>query len=252
MLEVIGVTASGVMAALLAAPAADVAKHLGCQNFLYKSLILVQDHVWIGVPLAMVGVTIFESLRRSAGHPKVWQVVHEELDDFHDRVFSQTEIDDQHHHRVTLFRKVEWVFCRRRWPWSGWLKPVERSGHTSRKTSSIFKAPEAGDGCEGVAGKTWSRKKPVYVTGLPDIVADESMIAEYARKTWTPEWWVRKRMPTARSFYGIPLEVDNVVWGVVIIDSVHQGMDYQRIKRRYKDTARNLSRQLKLLRGRKP
>lgn len=72
-----------------------------------------------------------------------------------------------HDHRVTLFRKG-WAWLFRAWPWSGWLIPVERSGHMHRKKGSVFRLSDNSKKVEGVAGQAWARGT-VIIQDLPDL-----------------------------------------------------------------------------------
>ena len=116
--------------------------------------------------------------------------------------------------------RVRFWLCR--WPWSGWLVPVERSGHTTRRSHTIFLAPDDADQAEGIAGQTWAQNRVVVVNGLSDVNENPSreVLAEYAQRTWIAETWVlQKQRQHARSFCGIPVEVKGKLWGVIVLDS---------------------------------
>lgn len=169
--------------------------------------------------------------------PWVWESVHKLLDKYRGMVFTITDQDAEHEHRLTLFRRTccllwiwpfrcrFWPWGKRRFPWSGWLAPVERSGQTTQRTGTVFLVPDDADNVEGVAGQTWSRNKVVHVKNLPDLSTTPTpeQIAEYARNTWVSEDWVKQRLrsgkPFSRCLYGVPIEVDGERWGVIILDS---------------------------------
>jgi hypothetical protein len=110
--------------------------------------------------------------------------------------------------------------------------PYARSGHTTQKIQSVFRAPDDADKAEGIAGKTWITSKVVSVTGLPDLSSSElrrnphqreNCITEYAEKTNVNRRWIEERLstrrPIARSYCGIPVEVGSEMWGVIVLDS---------------------------------
>jgi len=163
--------------------------------------------------------------RRAVGPPWIWDAIHSNLDSFRDYAFPDQQGDMLHEHRVTLFKYVRWHWCFKKWPWSGWLVPVERSGFTTRRTSAAFRAPDDANEVEGVAGATWASKSAVPVPELPDISAQSpaEQIAEYAKKSFVSKAWVeayiKKGRPLARSFLGIPVDVRGKRWGVIVLDS---------------------------------
>jgi hypothetical protein len=159
------------------------------------------------------------------GPPWLWETIHHHLDVFRDYAFGDEAANQLHHHRVTLFRYYRWRFCFRRWPWSGWLVPVERSGHTTRRTGVAFKAPDNADQAEGVAGVTWASRELLPVESLPilDNSSSEADIQTYATRTWVSEKWIEHALGhgkiLARSYVGIPVLVKGVRWGVLVLDS---------------------------------
>jgi hypothetical protein len=116
-------------------------------------LTWAQQSAWISIPLLTAGLALMQVVRSMIGPPWVWDTVHYLLDKFQEHVF-EGQSGPLHHHRVTLFkytRRRLW-FCR--WPWSGWLVPVERSGHTTRRSHTVFLTPDDADQAEGIAGQT--------------------------------------------------------------------------------------------------
>jgi hypothetical protein len=180
-----------------------------------------QTAAWWLLPLLIIVSGVLGLLRKLIGPPWLWHTVHSYLDTFRDEAFEVGPDDDLHHHRVTLFRHVGWCWRFAKWPWSGWLVPVERSGHTTQSSISVFKAPDDADNAEGVAGRTWARRRIMMVSNLPDLGAEtsEDALKRYCEATGISVDWARKRRPRARSFCGMPVEVKGQLWGVIVLDS---------------------------------
>lgn len=168
--------------------------------------------------------------------------------------------------RVTIFKRVQWKWWMTPWkcliwPWgwgrypgSGWLILVHRSGHTTKTSTTAFLAPDDAPQAEGVAGLAWRGDDAVRVRNLPDLnliryvgtgrsiwysfrnrfnwpssasdrfAADSVMVAQYAKATNTSTravWQrVRSRKRTPISILAMPLETpDNQRWGVLVLDS---------------------------------
>jgi hypothetical protein len=102
---------------------------------------------------------------------------------------------------------------------------MARSGHTNQNVLSVFKAPDDGDNAEGVAGLAWISKQPEYISDLPEINAtsSEDLIEEYANATNVSVSFVRRRIlrrrSNPRSLIAIPIEVNNQVKWIVVLDS---------------------------------
>lgn len=180
-----------------------------------------QRNAWWQLPVFTIAAGVLGLLRKQLGSPWLWDAVKFSLDEIQKIAFTMGDSDGQHHHRVTLFKYVPWAWCLRRWPWSGWLVPVERSGHTTRSGVSYFKAPDAADQAEGIAGLTWARRRTVGVSDLPELTAQSSNaeLQTYATSTGLSIEQVKDKLPKARSFAGIPVEVGGRVWGVIVLDS---------------------------------
>lgn len=134
-----------------------------------RTLTWSQNNAWLLIPILTVVVGFAQVVRRTLGAPWVWAVVHSLLDILQKRAFGEEPEAPLHHHRATLFRHVTWKFCLRRWPWSGWLVPVERSGHATRRSSVFFRAPDDADRAEGVAGQTWACSGVIFRDNLPNL-----------------------------------------------------------------------------------
>lgn len=174
------------------------------------------------------------------GPPWVWATIHSILNEFREHAFrAETTGDPLHYHRVTLFKHVRmkwwlsheswrsrfWPWGKGRYPWSGWLVPVARSGHTTKSSSTVFLAPDDADHAEGVAGKTWALNSTLPVSKLPNLQdsPNQEQIADYSRRTFASEDWLRTRLgndkPLPQSLHGIPVEVKGKPWGVLVLDS---------------------------------
>jgi GAF domain len=147
--------------------------------------------------------------------------VHYLLDTFREHAFEKERGAPLHYNRVTLFKHVRfrWALCK--WPWSGWLIPMERSGHTTQKSRTAFLVPDNADLVQGIAGQTWAQNSVVMVNELPDLNGSPSpeRFDEYARKTWVSVRWLQRRSQHGRAFCGIPVEVKGRMSGVIVIDS---------------------------------
>lgn len=120
------------------------------------------DTAWIWLTCAIVVGAAANWLWGRLRHPAVSDATNAILDEFQEALFAKTG-GDYAHHRVTLFKRVSWraTFAkdnagRLRWPWSGWLVPVARSGHGTRQTGVRFLCPDDTDHAQGVAGRAWA------------------------------------------------------------------------------------------------
>jgi hypothetical protein len=246
-----GQVAAIVLSAMLSGSLrADPNKLNGAWALFAPSLIWIQNRAWIFLLLLGAFLAASEIARKVVGPPWVWDAVHYYLDVFQEYAFPEQAGDMLHDHRVTLFKYVRWRWCLRRWPWSGWLVPLERSGHTTQRTNIAFRAPDDASQAEGVAGATWASKWAVPVSDLPDLSENSSAqdIQSYAEKTFVSAEFLGKYMrrgrPLARSFLGIPVEVKSKRWGVVVMDSKREMHVAPRYLSLYTIIARFLSRLL--------
>lgn len=181
----------------------------------------IQDCSWFLTPI-LIGVFGFSQLVcRMIGPPWIWKAIRTLLDDLRNNAFGDKSNDPLHYHRATLFKHCRFRFTLRQWPWKGWLVPVERSGHTTLHSKTCFLAPNKADQAEGIAGQTWSRRKTLFIQNLPNLKSNPSddNISKYARGSWVTEKWVRDHEHLTRSFCGLPVEVGNNLWGVIVLDS---------------------------------
>jgi hypothetical protein len=210
---------------------------------LKSPLIGLQGQLWWLFVLTFVLAFLAKSADKRICDQWGHETVKEMLDILRDVGFPGSQ-DPVHYHRVTLFRYRKWWPCLRVWPWSGWLVPVVRSGHTTLNHRTCFLAPDDADQAEGVAGRCWSTKSVVLVPSegskvpLPQIHDEEQRPHDprvpadtYARATFVSTDWVLKMKPHSRSFLGIPVVVHGAPWGVIIVDS--RGNAIQRAKEIY-------------------
>jgi hypothetical protein len=176
---------------------------------------------WVALPLLAVVSGALGLVRTYVGPPSTWKTLHHFLNVFREESFKNVKEDPEHHHRVTLFKYVRyrWWFCR--WPWTGWVRAVERSGHTTHRRGIVYRAPDEADDAEGVAGRAWVTKRVILVSKLPDLhtAPSEEDFRVYAEQTFVSVAWAKKHRPSARSLCGIPVEVSGTPWGVIVLDS---------------------------------
>ena len=127
------------------------------------------------------------------------------------------------HQKFALWRTLPWRMDRH--PWSGWLVPVARSGHATQIVRSRFLAPDKAARAEGFAGLTWRTRSINTIINLPDLssASPEGEMTSYSHKTKISMAWLRGRLEQneelPRALRGIPVEVDNALWGVIVLDS---------------------------------
>jgi len=189
---------------------------------------LKDNSTWMLIVLGFSSAGIYW-FSRYMGPPVVWRQVQYILDEQRDILFgseSQGKPDPVHHHRVTLYKMVNF-----RWYWPfgkrGWLIPVARCGDVTKSGIPKFKAPRVKPGeAEGVTGLSWETQKTVSVHDLPNInrrIVAKKWLEAYAKATNTSIEWVKNRKKRGRKFPGAilatSLEIHGKVWGVLSIDS---------------------------------
>jgi len=197
---------------------------------------LQQNNWWLLLTLMALAACV-KVVKDALERTWIWSAVQAIIDRIQTEAFGQ-QVGYAHHHRATLFRYQKylwWPFPRRhpfwpwgwgRWPGSGWLIPVIRSGHTTQRTTTYFLAPDDADHVEGVVGHIWASNKEMAL-GVGNTVqrgAADNAVSEYAGKTFVSATWVRgelsKDKVLAASFRGLPVEGKaGHKWGVVILDS---------------------------------
>lgn len=190
------------------------------------ALAVLQANAWIIILISTLLIIVLNFALRIIGEPWRWNAIQLVLDRFRDSVYLKSFPKDPiHHHRVTLFKHVPFSAQINKWPWSGWLVPMARSGHTNQNSNTIFMAPDDADKAEGVAGLAWASKRTESISLLPEINSsiDEITLLKYSRATnVTPETIkvrLSKRRSNPRSLIAIPIEVNSRVRWIIVLDS---------------------------------
>jgi len=199
---------------------------------------------WV-IPVVLIATPLVIAVRRKFDDSHL-DSVHGLLDQICDATFKNERFLHEQHRRVTLFRHQYFFFGKLHF-WGGYLVPVERSGESTRKTDTVFAAPDNGEACQGVAGMTWSRRRNVSIDSLPDLSVDNSEAAQqrYATMSFYPIERIKKKAPRPLSLFGIPVEVGGKKWGVIVIDSAHQKINARAVKQVFDNIAPTLSSYLK-------
>jgi hypothetical protein len=187
-------------------------------------------------PVFALTLVVTQALRPFVTSPAQFSAVHRILTGLRDHVVGPQTGAPYHFDRATLFRRYRFYLPLnparwRRWPNSGWLVPVERSGETTKNRGSCFLAPDDADLAEGIAGQTWSQKSGIVFVPppndppLPDLNegSSDADIREYAKRSFVSEQWVRQwlaehKRGLATRFVGIPVEIKSQTWGVIVLD----------------------------------
>lgn len=201
-------------------------------------VIFIEEHaftIWVWIAAFAVGGFI---LRRIGEH-WVWDKLKYILDEFQKKAFPQLQHQSNSMHRVTLYRHQQWRVLGRdvlgerccyirkktkRYPWSGWLVPVLRSGHKPLKTNAIFKAPSDKDS-EGIGGAAWDSQGVALKRNLQSISSKSNRTTKerYAKHSICPkemiEWYAGRGKSLPRSIGAIPVYVSGEAWGVLVLDS---------------------------------
>jgi len=201
---------------------------------------------WV-IPILLITAPVVAFTRRRFDNGRL-EHVHDLLDQMCEKTFKTQSFDLPQHRRVTLFKYKR--FCIWRFPFfGGFLVPIERSGNDTRKTNSIFKVHDNGEKNEGIAGRVWSANASLAVFELPDIEGEcgESNLDDYAAKTFYPRKKLDRldKRPNARSLMGIPVQVSNKRWGVIVIDSIKPNFTDRTARDAFSAIAKSLSAQLR-------
>lgn len=181
----------------------------------------VQDSAWYLLPVLAGVSTALKFGTSTVGSPWLWDAVHVALNELRDCAFESFKDEPVHYHRATLFKKKTGPSFRTKHWRTARLVPIERSGHTTQRTSVLFLIPDDADHAEGVAGLTWAQDGVYRVSELPDLSADPPSDdwKRYAEATGVTVEWLRQERPHARSFCGIPVQIKGKPWGVIVLDS---------------------------------
>lgn len=199
---------------------------------LQTTVVQLDDAAWWLIPSFAIIAGLSQAAKKKIGSINTWTTVHYLLEEYKDALFEKhatAREDPAHYHRVTLFKYVRWRWAFARWPWTGWMVPVARTGHTTHSWRiPRFRAPRSDpDSAEGVAGQTWVRNKTVPVFGLPAIepATSDDQKETFCSRAFVSRRWLERRLrrknPSAmpRSLLGIPVEVGGDPWGALVVDS---------------------------------
>lgn len=188
---------------------------------------------WILTALSAI-VLLFGVLCETIQEPRFWRAIQLIVDVFQRDVFQKFQEDRIDDHRVTLYKFRQWHFrsCFRGleghppcWPWSGWLKPIVRSGARARGRT-VFLARDAGRS-EGIVGAAFYAQGTIEKT-LPSLDGDSSdeAVTEYADAGFVSPKWIRTRLkkgePLACYLVAMRIEIQHKPWGVLMIDTRSQ------------------------------
>lgn len=223
-------------AAIAAIAKMDAGSFQSMPSEIAAALLWIRERAWWLVLLLTATAPTAKIVQERITSRWIWSTSQSLLDKIQQEFFGALD-GDIHHHRATLFKFVQhkwWIRPNRGpfwWPWgkgcgpnSGWLRPIQRSGHTTQKSNALFLAPDDADRAEGVAGKTWTTRNELNVSGLVfPVLGDEKTITEYSKQTWVETEWLKSQLQQnksmALSFKAIPIEVNNRRWGVLLLDS---------------------------------
>jgi hypothetical protein len=238
IIEMVLLGTSAVLAAMVLVPA----NQYGAYPWLVQILEKAQKWALFIIPISSVAAVFAKWYAGYLGSTRVWEEIHAILDEFQKTALPHSSA--KHRHRVTLFKHVTWTFkikallqiFQGRYPWQGWLIPVDRSGDTSQNPDSLFFAPKnSPDHAMGFAGKVWKERSCQYISNLPEVTrsfAEKKAHKElglYCEQSYSDKWEIKKRILSgkayARSFWGFAIELsDGTLWGVVVIDSVDSAL----------------------------
>lgn len=207
--------------------------------FWAKQASLAKEHgIWLFVIYLVLVFIGYLFARR--GDDVSWELMQIYLDRIQKNVFPNHQHEIKDKHRVTLFKYSNWSFKRYTlskrvisscwkeglWAWSGWLKPVLRSGKTSKQTNTVFSARDNGFKAEGIAGMCWASEATVPALELPKLVkaSSDRNKQKYSDATGMPLWLIQKYLDEGKPLsisilaYYITTGAGNP-WGVLVIDS---------------------------------
>lgn len=186
-----------------------------------------RDYAFLVIPgiTILVGAATF--FKTHFGTNNTWNTVSSLLEEYKKAITEESEIfqsEADYCLRITLYKYVgwRWAFCV--FPFTGWMVPIARTGHTTISWRiPRFCTPVASpDNAQGVAGQVYVQKKIIPVYDLPDLNTDTSDGAykDYATRGFVTVEWLKKRQShTSRALLGVPIEVKNKPWGALVIDS---------------------------------
>ncbi|WP_313218270.1 hypothetical protein [Stenotrophomonas sp.] len=221
----------------------EVSRKLGeAGPFVAWVLTHLQQNAWWLSPVLLVAAVAMKGAKKFLGEPEVWKELQRVIDDIRSDVYGTQSGSYHHHHRVTLYE------YRRRWlywiPWSFWLMPFVRSGHTSKSNVRCFRVHPKSPGClNGFAGKAWESEGAIHVEQLPSLTtsstADE--YSRYAEDTNMAVAALKKKLSSSRSYWAVRVMVKGEPWGVLVLDSVSDTLSKRKADGAFKQYARVFS-----------
>jgi len=202
-------------------------------------LLLIKNHCFSFIAFFFISSSIAGVLKQWVGNPNLLKAMEGMLDEYSSYMFDgKYAYDlDRYKHKVTLFQYQKWIrpdkwlmtMWKRwelLWPWTGWVQPIARSGHTNKNTNVYFIAHDNENYSEGVAGITFSKGALIDKLGLSDINTDRRLKLKYAQESFTPNWMVdnriQKNLSLPLALLGVPIfSSTSEKWGVMVVDSIH-------------------------------
>lgn len=216
-------------------------------TWIISALQWQQGHSLILLTICASSYLITYIGRRQIRSPRLTKVLKNVLDDAHSLAFPLHQGDPMHDHRITLYQRRNIMYMplgKRDWeekkwyqphnwwgtdnkPWSGWLIPIARSGHTTQKLRTVFLADKNRARSEGVCGQAWEIKKGIKVDSITAVneKSKQGTISKHCRQSYGIPEMVQKRIEEGfngrRSIAAIPIIIDDGdVWGVLCLDSI--------------------------------
>lgn len=213
--------ASSLNCPLVLWPLIEVPAHWAAQN------------VIVAAPVLTILAVCAKSIQERARKERSREIAKKVLNRVWDQVFGSIEGADVRSHRVTLYRKKSFCFVARQWPWSGWLVAFCRSGHLTQKNIHKFRVGDQDKG-EGFTGVAWAKKGAHAVEHLDDLDSpidptDDAFI-RYSECGDVSVQWLKDRCRlkkvNARSLYSVPVEANGRRWGLLVIDSRYEKVEF--------------------------
>lgn len=199
----------------------------------FASGFLAFNQSWAkySIPFTSGVAAVATYLRTHFGTDSTWSLVTGVIEEYKRSLFDGQvgyENDPDYFTRVTLYKYVSWRWALCYYPWTGWMVPVARGGHTTHSYRiSRWQAPrDRPDKANGIVGRTYVSWRIEKAFDLPDLnnnVTHEDQEL-YCQQGCVDKQWVENRIKTdgacpTRSIVGIPIEVKGERWGVLVIDS---------------------------------
>lgn len=196
--------------------------------------------VWLIIIILLFAIGYLLKVFTPSG---AWIIIKTLIDDCHEIAYPDHQDGAMHEHRITLYQYQSlllWPYGKRDWtnkpwynpwgrklrPWTGWLVPKVRSGHTTQSLRSVFIANKNRAISEGVCGQAWLNKVAVKPTTIRSINQSSAArrIDQYCKDCWGDPDMVKKRLKDGfkppLAIAAIPIKVHGEIWGILCLDSV--------------------------------